>query len=326
MKKYLYTVEETAEMIKAGKKLVVAGDMPLLEQLPEGDWIGGTSPYFMTPEGGKIIKDKIFVSDLTDSVSELMIKTYDAEGLKNVYTDGYEDGYTFLIIPPYSVAQERFAFEAPSYEGFASKPLCGWVAAHEFDQRQIEVGKTYCRNGQSGSAELAVAMHVKLPANKYAEMNLVNFYEPREDITVEFTETSLTVRNVIVNGKEVNFAKYIKENNLDPDLPIMTDAFSQLTNVSIHMMTEDTVTVFAPVFQGIPYKIAKPVDNLPQKMLDYKNPDSESPDAGCMCMLCYLRGEQEGKVLDNIYVPVTLGEICYQLVNQSVITFSIKNA
>lgn len=300
MKKYLYTVEETAEMIKAGKKLVLAGDMALLEQLPDGDWIAGTSPYFMTPEGGIVNTEKIFVSDLTSSVSEIQFKTYDADSLKNIYIDGYEDGYTFLIIPPYSKVQESFAFGAPEYEGFASKPLCGWVAAHMFDQRQIEVGKTYCRSAKSASAELAVAMHVKLPANKYAEMNLVNFYEPREDITIEFLETSLAVKNVLVNGEKVNLAKYIADNNLDPDLPIMTDAFSQLTNVSIHMINGDTVTVFAPVFQGVPYKLAKPVENLPQKMLDYKNPDPVSPDAGCMCMLCYLRGEQEGKKLDNI--------------------------
>ena len=54
MKKVLYSVAEVSAMINAGKVLSLAGVESLLSQLPAGKWIGGTTPYFMTPEGGCI--------------------------------------------------------------------------------------------------------------------------------------------------------------------------------------------------------------------------------------------------------------------------------
>ena len=49
----LLTVAEASEAITAGAAVLVAGDESLLRQLPQGRWIGGTIPYFMTDAGGQ---------------------------------------------------------------------------------------------------------------------------------------------------------------------------------------------------------------------------------------------------------------------------------
>jgi len=48
----MLSLEEVTEKIIEGKRLLLAGDERLLLQLPAGDWIAGTIPYFMTEEGG----------------------------------------------------------------------------------------------------------------------------------------------------------------------------------------------------------------------------------------------------------------------------------
>ena len=48
----LYSVAEVAAMLAAGETLILAGEERLLAALPQGDWIGGTTPYFMTAEAG----------------------------------------------------------------------------------------------------------------------------------------------------------------------------------------------------------------------------------------------------------------------------------
>ena len=54
-----------AEMIAAGQVLCIAGDEAVLRQLPRGQWIGGTIPYFMTGDGGQVSRDQVFVTPVT---------------------------------------------------------------------------------------------------------------------------------------------------------------------------------------------------------------------------------------------------------------------
>ena len=96
----LYPVEEVSEMILAGKKLLLAGDEKLLSQLPKGDWIGGTTPYFILyPEQLVESHEKLFVHCLPDFVDKIDIREYDSESIKNIYNDAPQNGFTILIIP-----------------------------------------------------------------------------------------------------------------------------------------------------------------------------------------------------------------------------------
>ena len=66
-------VETVSELIKQGKTLVLAGDEAVMDQLPAGNWIGGTIPYLMSEDGGVTTKDLIAVSDISDAVESFEI-------------------------------------------------------------------------------------------------------------------------------------------------------------------------------------------------------------------------------------------------------------
>ena len=58
----MFTVDEVAAMIRDGRALLLAGCEPLLDQLPRGRWIAGTTPYFMSAEEGGIV-DELLVTE-----------------------------------------------------------------------------------------------------------------------------------------------------------------------------------------------------------------------------------------------------------------------
>ncbi len=58
----LKDLQEATALIESGKNLLCAGDAQLLKKLPKGNWIGGTTPYFMSQEGGQKSFDKIFIT------------------------------------------------------------------------------------------------------------------------------------------------------------------------------------------------------------------------------------------------------------------------
>ena len=60
----LLDLNSTIERIEAGEFLIIAADEELLTQLPSGNWIGGTIPYFMGEEGGLVSKEHIFVNTI----------------------------------------------------------------------------------------------------------------------------------------------------------------------------------------------------------------------------------------------------------------------
>ena len=64
MKTQIRSVKQVAALINAGKTLLFAGDEKLLKQLPKGNWIAGTIPYFMDYSGGKFSESDLFITEL----------------------------------------------------------------------------------------------------------------------------------------------------------------------------------------------------------------------------------------------------------------------
>ena len=58
----LQSIPEVQSAVAAGESLFLAGSREALSQLPAGNWIGGTIPYFMTEQGGLLAEDRIFVT------------------------------------------------------------------------------------------------------------------------------------------------------------------------------------------------------------------------------------------------------------------------
>jgi hypothetical protein len=94
----LHNAATVAEMIIAGRQLILAADEALLAELPKGNWIGGTIPYFMAAEGGLHSSDRIFVTELPEG-AEASIRRYNAESLNGIAGDHPGHGFTLLLLP-----------------------------------------------------------------------------------------------------------------------------------------------------------------------------------------------------------------------------------
>jgi len=312
------TLDQTRKMIEEGKVLHIAAEEGLLRQLPKGNWIGGTTPYFITHEGGTLSKDKLLVDEIGFAV-DYKTKAYDAGNIFDVSKDAYDNGLTFLIIPFASEAAIHYSKEAPNSQEFLMTPIVGWISGFDLSAG----GKAMVFDGINGASyeDKAVALHVSLPEDKFASIGIVNIFEMDENAQkIEFPESSLSAQNCLVDGREVNFADYITENKIDTQLPLISDYNSVLINVSVKNVSQENKTVdfYAPVFSGKTYSFAKPVSDyaasFAKKLKDLEN---NSPIFSCNCILNYLYGKLENKSTPPFEGPVTFGEIAFMLLNQT---------
>ena len=319
----MYTVKEASDAIEAGRTLVFAGEDSLLAQLPKGNWIGGTIPYFMAEEGGVVDQKRIFGHDLTDVASESVAKVYGSDTIANVYSDMPDNGFGVIIVPGFTDIHTAFATDAPTYEDFATSPLIGWISGIHLDNLGKEAPKVW--HGKEGQvADAAVVLHCALPAGQFAEIDIVNLFEQGEGDTLTFESTGFEASNVLVNGEKRPFVEYLKEKKADHRWPLVADYQGSMVNVSFQNVDEenDKVVFYAPVFAGLEYKIAKPVADY---VVDFESAlpaDAVGSAYSCNCILNFLYGELEGKMA-RAKGPMTFGEVAYQLLNQTMVFLQV---
>ena len=330
MRQHIMTIADAAKAIQAGRKLILAGDEDALRQLPKGEWVAGTIPYFITSEeGGVVTRDKVFSTDITDVVTGMEIKKYDQNSLARVYSEGPEHGFSFIVIPATSKTHLAFALNAPNYKDFGVRPLIGWISGVHLDDLGKRTPTVF--NGITGEAieEGALVLQAELPANTAAEIGIVNLFEQGGGDTLTFASDGFSAKDVMVNGEKQGFAAYIKANKLDTKLPLVADYYGALVNISFQGIDESTgeVNLYAPVFSGIRYKHAKPVADYVKDFGDRLGKECNvAPDRvvfSCNCILNYLYSELEGKKTEPFTGPVTFGEIAYQLLNQTMVYLEI---
>ncbi|SHO42696.1 DUF6976 family protein [Desulfopila aestuarii] len=332
MQQDILTSAEVAKFISEGKTLLLAGDEALLGQLPKGKWIGGTIPYFISPEqGGMVSKDKIFVTDISAMASKVEIQAYDQNQLGQVYCDGGESGFSFIIIPAMSEVHSTFAINAPNYKDFGARPLIGWISGVHLD----DLGKISPKvvNGESGEVleKAAIVMHVTLPPGKVIDVGIVNIFEQSAGDTLTFPDDGFSCTDVNVNGVKENFAAYIERNKLDTKLPLVADYYGALVNISFQNVDQNTgeVAFYAPVFSGVRYKHAKAVEDYASAFttqLQKIGLSDESVVFSCNCILNYLYSGLEGKSTAPFVGPITFGEIAYQLLNQTLVYLQVYDS
>jgi len=113
-----------------------------------------------------VSQDKIFVTDISAMAAEVQIQSYDANQLGQVYCDGGDSGFSFVIVPAMSSVHCTFAINAPNYKDFGARPLIGWIAGAHLDNLGKITPKVF--NGQTGEIieKAAIVMHVTLPPGK----------------------------------------------------------------------------------------------------------------------------------------------------------------
>ena len=119
------SLSEAIDLIRQGKTLLLAGDEALLDKLPPGKWIAGTAASFMTADGGIVVKDRIFVTDISDFTEKSAIKRYRADQLPHIASDYSEAGFTVLIVPADSEVLTSFSRGVQSYNGVFNSSLLG---------------------------------------------------------------------------------------------------------------------------------------------------------------------------------------------------------
>ncbi len=319
----LMDVPSVSEWILAGKIMVLSGDESVLRQLPQGNWIGGTIPYFyLKSENGRVDKDHIFVSDFSEHISDFRIASYKEAHLKNVCLDGFGNGFNFLILPALRDIHLSFALNAPQYENLYQNPLIGLIAGVDLDEFSVgALSKTF--NGLTGESytDEALVLQARLPAHKVARLEIINVFEPSQNMRLEVEEDTFTVKECFIHGEKTNLYRYIKENNIDISLPLVSDYGGASVNVSFLRLDDvkEMVIFYAPLFKGRTYSLAQSIGGYTQTFCSKAQAVLERENSiiyNCNCILNYLYGG-----LDKNHIgfsgPTTFGEVAFHLLNQT---------
>ena len=327
MSKTLLPVAEVASLIEAGKTLAVAGDERVLRQLPRGNWIGGTIPYFIGDDGGVCSRELVHVTPLGEGTAPVQIARYNARTIDRVYIDGAAADFSLIIIPARSPTHMRFALGAPSFERFARRPLIGWIAGVHLDDLSKAAAQVFDGRSREAIGDGAVVLHVHLPKGKVAELAILNIFEMGEGPDITFEQDGFEAREARVGGERVNFAKWLEERKADTRLPLVADYLGTRVNVSFQAVdaAAGVVRFYAPVFGGVTYRHARPLRDYVAQFTAQVPADIGQVTFSCNCILNYLYSELEGKHTASFTGPVTFGEIAYQLVNQT-LAYLVVNA
>lgn len=323
--KSLCSLAEASELIKKNKILIIAGDKNLLLQLPLGNWIGGSIPYFMTEEGGVTSHEMLSVTELPDEFKVSSIKSYGDEELNSIPKDYPDNGLSFIIIPGDSKSHLAYAEYCSTWKGFYNGPIVGWISG--IDLKDIGLKKPMVINGRTGDIhdESAIVMHLDLKVDKYCQINNINLFSQGQGDVITFPNTGTRIRECNINGEKKIFSKYLKDNQISGEIPLVASYHGAQINVSFKSIGTDEVLLYAPVFKGVQYKMATAVVNYEQKFLSELKKMDSKPIFSCNCILNFVFAHLEGKKIGELVGPITFGEIAYILLNQTMVYITIQD-
>jgi len=313
----LTTLGEAEKRIESGESLHIAGSEALLRKLPKGNWIGGSTEYFMSRSGCKTADDALSVLSFRDA--EISIGAYDEKNIHTMALDAFDNGFSIVIIPFDSASHKAFAEKAVELGTPYLKNIVGWISGANLEksgQTPVSV------NGLTGdvSSDKVAVMHVGLPKSKSVNVGVVNIFAQDENSpTLEFLENGFAVERCLVDGEETLFADYIAWCGISTTLPLVGDYSGNGVNVSFKSVENGIVNLYAPVFKGVKYKIAKVVPGYIDEFLKRARLDHVNPWFACNCVLNYLYGKLDGQKVGTFVGPMAFGEIAYHLVNQSLV-------
>jgi hypothetical protein len=317
----LVPIDEVAALIRGGASLALAGTEAALERLPAGNWIGGTTPYFLTERGGKIVgDDEVFVTDLT-ALGTVTVAAYGADQLDRICGDAPDSGFSMAIMPAQSACHQRFALDAPTYADALMKPVVGWIAG--FNVQTGGQGRVYDGRGPTRLDDRAVVLHVAWNDGAIAQLEIINPFTVGDGDVLTFAQAGFAQTHCIIDGVERRFADHLVEHGLD-DLrrPLVGDHGGAPINVAVQSIDREggVVRLYAPVFPGTDYRFAAPLDDYSRSFADLMAGRSGGEMLwSCNCVLNFLFGELEGRTIPSVIGPVTFGEIAYQLLTQTMV-------
>ncbi|MDD2744684.1 MAG: hypothetical protein PHV02_20685, partial [Rhodocyclaceae bacterium] len=246
--------------------------------------------------------------------------------LAQICRNAPENGYSIIIIPAFSNSHASFARNAPNYEEMYMKPLIGWIAGVHLDDLSKTTPKVILGTTGEFSENQAVVMDVPLPSEKFAQIDIVNLFQPGAGDRITFAATGFSASACQINGQPGNLADYLLQNAIDTRLPLVADYSGAMINVSIKGIDKAArqVEFYAPVFPGVEYRVAAPVSDY-LKAFQAALPQMEAEISfSCNCILNFLYSDLAGKRTSHVLGPMTFGEIGYQLLNQTLVYLTIR--
>ena len=279
----------------------------------------------MTDQGGKVARDQLFVEVMPSFMRSCRIGLYDEFELPRIAADSPENGFSILILPAFSKVHQDYAQNAPTYDGIFLKSVVGWVSGIHLNDLGSASPLVFAGTTAESTGSKAVVMHIELPPEYRSDISVVNIFEQGDGDEISFPAGGFQATDCLINGKRKNFHDYLLEKKIDTRLPLIADFCGTMVNVSIQAMLEKekAVQLYAPVFEGVNYRIAGPVADYAAKFHEAVPNGSVKPAFACNCILNFLYGELEGKKTGTITGPMTFGEIAYQLLNQTMVLLKI---
>jgi len=336
----LYSVQEVGAMIEKGDTLLLGGDALLLSALPKGKWIGGTTSQFIENKKLIMTRDKIFVHNLTDIIAGVNFKVYTPSTIQSIYDDAFDNGFSVFMTPFSSEIKNEYALNCINYSNFANRIVCGWVSAtptYTGDDKDISI----VFSGETGLHynNAAVAMHIELPAGKFAELYSFNPYLPEKGDEIIFEKSGQVHENVLINGVRKNFKQYMIDKKINRSLnnnnllvgdysgiAINAVVMPEIVNTIVLPEMEDTnantVTLGNPVFEGIPYHFSRlNSEEAYEKMQQIK----DNIIFSYSCASNYVFPDDFSRYLTLANGPFVYGEYAYFLLNTSTVYVAVGN-
>lgn len=322
----LYTPDEAAALIRTGTPLSIAGPEQILDQLPRGNWIGGTTYYFMLPSGGIHTTDRLMATVLGNPES-VVFRAYGADELETILRDAPANGYTRAVVPDNSQVLRSFAERSRFWPDIFLKPIIGWVSGVDLSAKQPGKSQAYIGSTGFKSSEHMVVAHVTLPPDRVATIQSINIFEPDRSHVLRFSGTGYEIGDCTVDGKATRLSDFLAAHgNREGKLPLMGDYAGAFVNVSVKSVDWEAkkVLLYAPVFPDVEYHQALPVGDYVDRFTSLIREHSDlKPTFTCNCILNYLYGNLEGRPTGDLTGPITFGEIGYILHNQTLAVLQI---
>jgi len=194
----LYSLEETIKLIEEKKILVLSGPKELLEKLPAGNYIAGSSYYFISDSKGIKTDDKIYVDDVTDVAKDFKINVYNKDALKNINKDAFDHGFSYILVPFEGATHNELALNLPFYEDFATKPLYGFVTGASGNHWALNKAIVLDGLHKYISHDDAVVLHIEIAEDKYAEIDIIDPFEPDTSVECKFDETGYVIKDAYI--------------------------------------------------------------------------------------------------------------------------------
>jgi hypothetical protein len=322
MRNLFVSVQDAAALIRSGRKMLVAGSHAALAALPVGDWIGGSTPYFITPEGGVRDHDRVFCTVLEDA-PEVRIDVLAEDELGRLCDRRFAQGFTYALVPAFSPVHQRFAIEVPDLPALYAQPLVGWVAG--VDLADIGRVSPCVVDGRTGQAHTnaTVVMYVSLAGDRFAEADIINLFTAGAGDDIAFDTTGFSAIDCRVNGVKTNFAAYLRRTGVDTVRPLVSNYAGAMVNVSFRAVGPDQVDFYAPVVAGRLYRLAAPVGDYAAAYGACCQAEIGAAMLSFNCILNYLYAGLEGHRTGDFVGPVTFGEIAYILLNQTLVRLDV---